>query len=64
MKTFKRICCKDFEVTAENGDHFEVRTGREYITSDVDDDCNVIIFSNFWVPVPLSHFTGSVVFTK
>jgi hypothetical protein len=47
MTTFKRICIRDFAVTAQNGDHFEVRRGREYLTSK-EKDGKVTVFTIFW----------------
>lgn len=73
MKTFKRICLKDYEVTAENGDTFKVERGREYITSAVNESSSlgpepvkdhVIVYSDYWVPVPIAVFGGEVEFTK
>lgn len=60
MKTAKRICIEDWEITAENGDHFEIKRGKEYITSmdHKDDACTV--FSSFWVRVPLRCFAGAI----
>jgi len=72
VKTFKRICIKDWEITAENGDYFKVERGKEYITSAVNDapkigpkneeNC-VIVFSSYWVPVPVDVFAGELQFT-
>ena len=33
MKTFKRICIKNWEIIAQNGDRFRVERGKEYLTS-------------------------------
>ena len=63
MRTYKRICVKDFEVTAENGDHFKVKRGKEYTTS-IDKEGSVLVISNFWVHVPVEHFAGEILFTK
>jgi hypothetical protein len=62
MKTFNRICIKDWEVTAENGDHFEVKRGEEVLTS-AEKNGKVIVFKNFWVPVAATHFAAEEVFT-
>ena len=62
MITFNRICVQDWEVTAENGDHFKVERGKEYITSAVEEG-RVIVFGSFWVPVPVSVFAGEMRFT-
>jgi len=63
VTTFQRICIQDWEVTAENGDHFKVNRGKEYITSAVNKDGQVVVFGGFWVPVPVSVFAGERRFT-
>ena len=53
----KQLCIKSFELTAENGDHFEVKQGDYYTTTkDTNDKGEVVVFRNFWVRVPESHF--------
>jgi hypothetical protein len=73
MKTFKRICIKDYEITADNGDKFKIKRGVEYITSAVNQSPaigpkaewnHVIVFDDFWVPIPFEMFAGEVEFTK
>lgn len=64
MRTFKRICIKDWSITANNGDHFEVTRGEEVITSSDNDDATCTVFKNFWVKVPINCFAGEIVFTK
>ena len=63
MQTFKRICIKDWEITAQNGDHFSVARGEEYITSPVREG-SVVVFGRYWVPVPVEHFAGEQQFTN
>ena len=63
MTTFKRICIQDWEVTAKNGDHFEVERGKEYITSGEHGDGTVTVFGTFFVPVPRVYFAGEKRFT-
>ena len=63
MRTFKRICIKDYELEAQNGDRLELERGHEYITSD-EENGKVVVFTNFWVGVPADLFAGSVQFTK
>ena len=63
MITFKRICIRDFEITAEDGGRFEVRPGKEYITSPANEHGDVVVFSNYWVPVPVFFFAGERRFT-
>ena len=60
MRIMKRICIKDWEVTAENGDHFSVKRGKEYTTSENRKDGTCTVFSNYWVRVPISHFAGEL----
>ncbi|MHA1523226.1 MAG: hypothetical protein ACTSY1_02325 [Alphaproteobacteria bacterium] len=62
MQTYNRICIKDWEITAKNGDHFKVERGQEYLTSPALDG-KVTVFSTFWVPVPVLVFAGAVEFT-
>ena len=64
MKTYKRICIEDWEITAQDGDHFKVERGKEYLTSKVTDEGKVVVFSNFWVPVPVENFAGEKIFTE
>lgn len=60
MKAFKRIAIKDWSITTERGDHFEIEAGKEYTTSDVRDKGDsgeyVVVFSTFWVQVPRDVF--------
>jgi len=63
MRTFSRICIKDYMLEAANGDRLELRRGREYLTSDIDADREVTVFTSFWVPVPVELFAGEKVFT-
>ena len=60
MKTEHRICVKDWEITAENGDHFEVKKGRKYRTTPDRDNGTCVVFGQFWVPVPVEHFCRSI----
>jgi hypothetical protein len=62
MKTFYRICIKDYILEAENGDKLELKRGREYLTS-VEENDMVVVFTNFWVKVPVNIFAGEVEFT-
>ena len=63
MQTFNRICIKDWEITALNGDYFKVHRGKEYTTSP-ERDGTVTVFNNFWVNVPIENFAGEIEFTK
>jgi hypothetical protein len=64
VRTFKRTCCQDYTLTAQNGDTLVLKAGEEYITSAERDDGLVVVFTQFWVPVPLSLFRQGTVFTK
>lgn len=63
MQTFNRICIKDFELEAENGNRLILKRGKENITSS-EIDGEVTVFSNFWVKIPVDVFTGAIEFTK
>ena len=55
MKTFERVCIKDYESYLE--------FGKKYITS-AERDGRVTVFTNYWIPdVPVDVFAGEVVFT-
>jgi hypothetical protein len=71
MKTFKRICIKDFKIE-EDGKVFEIKRGEEYFTSAVNSapaigpepvKDHVIVMSNYWVAVPVEYFAGEIQFT-
>jgi len=62
VTTFNRICIEDWEATAENGDHFKVERGKEYLTSSAKGG-RVIVFSYFWVSAPVGIFSGERRFT-
>jgi len=73
MQTFKRICLKDYEYITENDEIFKIELGKEYITSAVNESSSlgpepvrnhVIVFSNYWAPVPVSIFGGEIEFSK
>lgn len=58
MKVIMRICLKDWEITAKNGDRCKLTRGTEYTTSPDHDDGTCTVFTNYWVRVPLDHFGG------
>lgn len=57
-KVLRRLCIRDWSVTAESGDHFEVKVGELYATSAAVKDGKVTVFSTYWVPVPAECFTS------
>lgn len=62
-QTFNRICLRDWSIEAQNGDRLDLKRGKEYLTSAPRPDGNVVVFSTFWVPVPLDVFGGEIQFT-
>lgn len=58
MKTWRRICIHTYTVTDQDGVSFTLEQGREYLTSGVLDDNRVMVFSSYWVSVPLWVFAG------
>jgi hypothetical protein len=60
MKTYLRKCIKPFVLDAQNGDHFEMEVGKEYLTSEIRKDGDVVVFTKFWVPVPKEYFNDGV----
>jgi hypothetical protein len=59
MKTFNRKCVKDFK----QGD-FELKFNEIYLTSDILEDGRVMIFTKYWVRMPLNYFDEGDVFTS
>lgn len=62
MKTFKRICIKDYTIEDDIGQKLELKRGKEYTTSS-EINKKVVVFSTFWVRVPVKLFAGEQVFT-
>ena len=62
MKTFKRTCIKSTVLNTH--DNFTLKLGKEYITSSVDNNGEVMVFSRYWLSVPVSLFAKERVFTK
>jgi hypothetical protein len=53
----KQLCIKSYSITAQNGDSWEAKQGKEYTTSPpCGDKDTVTVFSTYWVPVPKEHF--------
>ena len=63
MKTYHRICIKDYAVEDSEGNKLELKRGTEYTTSEEENN-NVVVFSKFWVRVPFDIFAGEELFTK
>lgn len=59
MKTYKRICIKDFTV-----EDFIITRGKEYITSETSENNTVTVFSKYWCSnIPVDIFAGEIEFT-
>lgn len=59
MKTYTRICIKDYSIT--DGDNtFKISKGKEYLTSTLLDDGNVVVLSNYGIRAPITIFRGEV----
>jgi len=58
VKVFMGICVRDYTVKATNGGCLELKRGKEYTISHVHDDGNVVVFTNYWHPVPADLFAG------
>ena len=72
MKTFKRICLKDFTITDDSGNSCTIKRGKEYLTSAVNDapafgpeplKDHVVVLTNYWIHAPIEIFGGEVEFT-
>jgi hypothetical protein len=64
MKTLIRYCIKNHTITDQQGNSFTVKSDREYTTSDVDENNTVVVFSDYWVRVPIEIFGHSRIFTN
>ena len=62
MTTFNRVCIKDFCIEAASGAEVELKRGHEYLTSE-ERNKKVVVFSTYWVEVPVELFAGEVQFT-
>jgi len=61
--TYRRICVRDYERSDSEGNRLELSRGREYLTSAENENGDVVVFTNFWVQVPVSIFAGEIRFT-
>jgi len=63
MKTFNRVCIKDYSIVDQEGNTATVEKGKKYLTSNVNSDGEVKVFSKFWVFFPFELFTVGEIFT-
>lgn len=64
MKTYKRVCIQNTERKAENGDCQTLQRGEKYITSEVNSEGMITVFSAHWEKFPVTLFAGEILFTK
>ena len=57
MKVLSRLAIKNWELKAQNGDHFKLEKGKVYTTAAEPKNGKVTVFSNYWVPVPAECLT-------
>ncbi len=62
MQTFNRICLEDYKIVDEGGITFTLQRGKEYTTSR-EQHGTVMVFSQYWVRVPIAIFAGEREFT-
>ena len=62
MITYNRICICDFHEEDQEGNKFEIKRGKEYLTSE-EESGMVTVFTNYWVKVPIKYFAGEKIFT-
>ena len=63
MTTFQRICIQDHTIRDQEGTEFTLRRAKEYTTSAEREDGTVMVFSQYWVRVPIAFFAGALPFT-
>jgi len=57
MKTYERVCIKDFESY--------LKRGKIYLTSEAEENGKVVVFTSQWIyDVPVDIFSGEVIFTE
>ena len=64
MQTFERICIKDLEIKDSVGNCLKLEKGKEYLTSAIDKDGEVTVFTTFWIDVSSGLFDKGTEFTK
>jgi len=64
MQTFERKCLKDFEFRDSVNNCVKLEKGKKYLTSVIDEDGEVTVFTTFWIDVPSDLFDKGIEFTK
>jgi hypothetical protein len=62
VKTWKRICIQDYELSDKAGQRLVLTRGSEYLTS-LEAEGLVMVFTDYWATVPVSIFAGEQRFT-
>ena len=68
MKTFERVCIKDYSVEYTDGGYgvkMTFQRGQIYLTSEPDEKATVTVFTSHWISgIPVEIFAGEKEFTK
>ena len=59
VEIVEQLCVKSLEITAKNGDCCRLQQGKKYTTSVPDDSDKIVVFTNYWVSAPKTHFVLS-----
>jgi len=63
MKTFNRICLRDYFVDNGTAHSLNLKKGREYLTSS-EENGKVMVFTTYWAWIPTEIFSEGIEFTK
>lgn len=63
MKTFNRVCIKTHSISDQKGNSLTIEKGKQYLTSE-EKNKEVMVFSKYWVWLPVELFAGEEIFTK
>ena len=63
MKTFYRVCLKDYEEIDVLGHKLSLKQGERYLTSK-EEKGMVTVFTNWWHKVSVEIFHGEEIFTS
>jgi hypothetical protein len=60
VEIVERVARRDWFIEDQQGNRQDVHAGKSYTTTRNVKDGKVVLFSSFWVPVPLDVFQESV----
>lgn len=63
MITYRRVCLENITIKDVDGNQLHLKEGEEYITSDVDDNDVLTVFSTYWVQIKAKYFSYGERFT-